>query len=850
MRCPYNNRPGGNVRCVVTIIFHLRTRTNFKAAGKHRPSRLVFGLAFFLLLCFCAARLPAAEPATLPDSDAVAGSSARYVVRSYAIEGRTLLATNIAVPLLAKYTGTNVSMDEIVRAATDLEMEYHRQGFPAMNIVIAEKRITNGIVPMDVFAGAFAQIVVSGKRYWSSGNGGEAATNLEATAPAGSATPPAESAGTAPHAAPPAIVRPVAPATPEQMAQARAGLMREMAVADFIAKPKDTRIHVVSTNAGPRFAVEKYLVMGNTVLTPDVMGKTLTNIDGAFGTNVSFAGIRTAVEQLQGAYRERGYVTVSVGVPQQKLTNATVKLQVTEGRLAAIEVKGNHYFSSNNVMRALPSLHTNMILNGLVFQAELNRANANRDRQIYPVISPGPDPGTSALMLKVKDQLPVHGKLEFNNQSTPGTPDMRVNASVEADNLWQLGHSLGLQYGFSPQQYKSGSQWDYYDQPLVANYSAFYRMPLGNPESIEDVIAGNPGSFGYDEATRRFNLPPPSGATELNVYASRSTIDTGLENLLNTTLFDIPDVRQVSRQEVQQGITVNQDIGLQLTRPLPPVGGFNSTLSGGLDFKTYLQDNYQTNIFTFTEYTKGPNQNLIKRVSYDYVPTPTTEQKVEYLPLGLTYNGGLNDFLGPATLGLGLSANLWYSSSTLYTPASTNQPNIYGLKSLRGITGSSETTGHWVILRPSFSQNFEVVSNWTTSFRADGQFASEPLISNEQFGIGGVNSVRGYHEGEVFGDTGWHVSLEQQTPPHLVGLIHGDQPLTLRGSVYMDLATAYLIDPNGRPGRVKLWGTGFGFVASAGPHWQARFLFSLPLIGTSLTEADAPYFNFALTSQF
>ena len=62
---------------------------------------------------------------------------------------------------------------------------------------------------------------------------------------------------------------------------------------------------------------------------------------------------------LQMAYRERGYVTVSVGLPQQKLTNATVKVQVTEGRLAAINVTGNRYYSSNNVMRALPSLHTN-----------------------------------------------------------------------------------------------------------------------------------------------------------------------------------------------------------------------------------------------------------------------------------------------------------------------------------------------------------------------------------------------------------------------------------------------------------------------------------------------------------
>jgi hemolysin activation/secretion protein len=145
------------------------------------------------------------------------------------------------------------------------------------------------------------------------------------------------------------------------------------------------------------------------------MSRAITNVDGAFGTNTSFDGIRAAMIELQKAYRERGYVTVSVGLPQQKLTNATVKVKVTEGRLAAINVTGNRYFSSNNVMRSLPSLQTNMLLNSQVLQRELDNANASRDRQIYPVIGPGPEPDTSELTLKVKDQLPLHARLELNN---------------------------------------------------------------------------------------------------------------------------------------------------------------------------------------------------------------------------------------------------------------------------------------------------------------------------------------------------------------------------------------------------------------------------------------------------
>jgi hemolysin activation/secretion protein len=775
----------------------------------------------------------------------------RFAVEKYLVMGNSMLPAETIAKALTNIDGafgTNVSVEQLVKAAAALHMEYARQGFPMMSVAIPLKEITNGIVTLNVFPTAVPQVVVSGQGVLKFTNTPEITIPEMTANPAGGvAAPEAKPPQTQPatHAASSIPESPIASASPAQIARAYDAVRKKMAELD--AEEKDTRIHVVSTNGGPRFAVEKYLIAGNTALPPATMAEVLTNIDGDFGTNVSFDGVRTVVEELQRAYRERGYVTVAVGLPQQKLTNQTVKVQVTEGRLAVINVTGNHYFSSNNVMRALPSLHTNTLLNGPIFQAELNRANENRDRQIYPIIGPGLDPGTSALTLRVKDQLPLHAKMDFNNQNSPGTPDLRVNTSAEVDNLWQLNHSLGVQYGFSPQECKTGSQWPFYDEPLVANYSAFYRLPLGNPSSIENVVADNPGSFGYDEATRRFNLPPSSGAPELNVYGSRSTIDTGLENLLDTTLFDIPDVRQVSQQEVQQGITINQDVGFQLSTPLPQVNSLRSTVSGGLDFKTYEQDNYQTNIFTFIEYTRGPNQNLIERVSRDYLATPTTDQQMYYLPLGLNYNASLNNFMGTATLGLSLSANLWYSSSTLY-PSSTN--NLYGVKSLQGITGSSESSGHWVILRPSFSQNIIIHTNWVMTFHADGQWASEPLISTEQFGIGGVNSVRGYHEGEVFGDTGWHLSLEQQTPPLVVGMVHGNQSLIFRGSVYMDLAKAYLIDPEGRPGNIELWGTGFGFTASVGSHWQARFLFSVPLIGTSITPSDQPYFNFALTSQF
>ena len=220
--------------------------------------------------------------------------------------------------------------------------------------------------------------------------------------------------------------------TPE-MARARAALYQKMAEAQAEERNSLARsnteamfgkVHRLppSTNAGPHFTVDKYLVSGNTLLAPGIVGGILTNVAEAFGTNVNFEGIQAALGDLQMAYRERGYVTVSVGLPAgQKLSssNTTVKVKVTEAPLAAINVTGNRWFSEANVRRALPSLHTNMLLNSHVFQRELKFGQREpQPPDLSLIIGPGPEPGTSALTLKVKDTFPMHGS-RWNSTTSP-----------------------------------------------------------------------------------------------------------------------------------------------------------------------------------------------------------------------------------------------------------------------------------------------------------------------------------------------------------------------------------------------------------------------------------------------
>ena len=120
----------------------------------------------------CAARSSPTAPAD--------NAAPRFNVRAYAVKSNTLLSTNILTRIFSKYTGTNVSLDEIVKTASDLQWEYRNQGHPTMSIAIAQQQITNGTVTMSAFPMASPQIWVSGRHYVSSANPAQAGSNLPA----------------------------------------------------------------------------------------------------------------------------------------------------------------------------------------------------------------------------------------------------------------------------------------------------------------------------------------------------------------------------------------------------------------------------------------------------------------------------------------------------------------------------------------------------------------------------------------------------------------------------------------------------------------------------------------------
>ena len=257
--------------------------------------------------------------------------------------------------------------------------------------------------------------------------------------------------------------------------------------------------------------IREYRVIGSKTLPRGEVEKAVYNF---LGPGRSEQDVEQARAALEKAYHDLGFQTVSVNVPPQRPAHGIVVLQVTEATVGRVRVKGSRFYSVEQIKKMAPSLEEGMVPNFNDVQRDLIGLNQIADRQVTPSLKPGAVPGTVDIELTVKDKLPLHGSIELNNRYSANTTPLRLDLAVRYDNLWQLGHTIGLGFQIAPQRPSDA---------LV--YSAFYiaRLPsidwLGlmlqaTRQNSEVATLGGTNSLGNGEIYGgRFlvNLPARKG---------------------------------------------------------------------------------------------------------------------------------------------------------------------------------------------------------------------------------------------------------------------------------------------------------------------------------------------------
>ncbi|WP_051901548.1 ShlB/FhaC/HecB family hemolysin secretion/activation protein [Methylotenera sp. L2L1] len=232
-------------------------------------------------------------------------------------------------------------------------------------------------------------------------------------------------------------------------------------------------------------------------------------------------------------------------------------------------------------------------------------------------------------------------------------------------------------------------------------------------------------------------------------------------------------------------------LGVRLIKPLPSVDNYYHSISLGLDYKDF-------------------GQTVVFGGSFD---TPIT-----YAPLSASYNG------------------TWQEGVT------TTQINTGAIFGLRGVVSeASEFTAKRVGAKPNFfvaKADLQRTQNLPFGFqgfaKVDGQFSGSPLISNEQYLAGGVDTVRGYLEAEASGDQGLHSTLEIRTPT-LFRSVSWVQDFRL--SAFYDISQLRTIDPTEGQDRTSvLSGAGMGLKVNTSKGFNINLDFAWPLKDSLATK--------------
>jgi hemolysin activation/secretion protein len=257
-------------------------------------------------------------------------------------------------------------------------------------------------------------------------------------------------------------------------------------------QPSDVAAKAPQTDQNtPRFFIKKYRIDGGGYLLPRIeVEAAVYPYLGPYRTAADVEQARGALEQ---AYRDKGYQTVTVQIPQQQVQSGVIVLEVMQGEVGRLRVHGSRYFSIDQIKQEAPSLQEGQSPNFTQVTHDLLVLNDLADRRVTPTLSAGEIPGTVDVDLNVKDTLPLHGSLEINNRYSADTTPLRLNASVSYDNLWQLEHSIGFSFQVSPEDVSQVKVFSGYYLARIPDVSWLSLMLQG---TVQDSNVNTLGGIG------------------------------------------------------------------------------------------------------------------------------------------------------------------------------------------------------------------------------------------------------------------------------------------------------------------------------------------------------------------
>jgi outer membrane protein assembly factor BamA len=255
-----------------------------------------------------------------------------------------------------------------------------------------------------------------------------------------------------------------------------------------------------------------------------------------------------------------------------------------------------------------------------------------------------------------------------------------------------------------------------------------------------------------------------------------------------------------------ENVTLNEGLGFKFSLPLPTLDKLASTLTFGADYKNYQSESANADLFYELVSTTN-NGSAVKYGNVLATLQTVRQPAVYYFPLNAGLSGSVPDTSGnnffQCPSQFQFSSDFFrrkhpsnHNGYNTDTNVVTTTKTVHG-HSFSSVAYTTNAHPHYVTLQLGANRIQTIYKDWSVKLHADGQWADGALISNEQYAMGGTAGVRGYQDGQAYGDTGWRFSIEPQTPLMKIGMIGNEgheEPCWVRASVFLDYGKIYLLE--------------------------------------------------------
>ncbi|TWO72261.1 ShlB/FhaC/HecB family hemolysin secretion/activation protein [Caenimonas sedimenti] len=302
-------------------------------------------------------------------------------------------------------------------------------------------------------------------------------------------------------------------------------------------------------------------------------------------------------------------------------------------------------------------------------------------------------------------------------------------------------------------------------QTAIANENPNKQVQVGLRESEEadkidatiTVKEAKPWTFGVSLSNAGSES---SGEDRLTVTAGHTNLfnrDHQIQAAYTTSIEKSDDVKQIGLSYRAPLYELGGVVGASYTRSdvIGNFGTFNSTGAGhtaGINYTHYLAP-------------EGGRRS--------YVTVALDDKVFDAARINnLVVPGALDRRSRPITFGYTArtetDAAIWgYNADLAFNTGSGDNNDLVSYRS----EDPRIDTVHWKAVRGGAFYTAPVFQSWTWSVRGQYQFSPDVLISGEQFGLGGLGSVRGTTiERPLSGDKGLFGSVELSTPEVVPGL--------------------------------------------------------------------------------